>query len=120
MPALAQLRIVSHNSVVFVPIDEVVYLKSELKYVTVCTANRKYLLEASLKRLEKGLGDSFLRVHRNCLVSRDYIRGFERVVDDDGHAHWEVLLNGCKEVLVVSRNHQHVVRDAGVKPHGLV
>ena len=55
----------------------------------------------------------FVRVHRNCLVSRDFIRGFERRVNDDGDAHWEVLLNGVPESLPVSRRQQFVVRDVG-------
>jgi hypothetical protein len=38
-----------------------------------------------------------VRVHRNCLVARDFIRGFERRVNDDGDRHWEVLLNGVAE-----------------------
>ena len=52
-----------------------------------------------------------MRVHRNCLVARDAIRGFERRVNDDGDAHWEVVLNGMSETLAVSRRQQGIVRD---------
>ena len=96
-----------------VPLDEIVYLKAELKYITIRTAVREYLLEESLTRLESEFGNRFVRVHRNCLVARDYIRGFERRVNDDGDAHWEVLLNGVPESLPVSRRQQFVVRDVG-------
>ena len=54
-----------------------------------------------------------MRVHRNCLAARDHIRGFERRVNDDGDAHWEVLLAGVTETLPVSRRQQFVVRDMG-------
>ena len=47
-----------------------------------------------------------MRVHRNCLVARDAIRGFERRVGDEGDAHWEVLLKGIPETLPVSRRQQ--------------
>ena len=47
-----------------------------------------------------------MRVHRNCLVARDFIRGFERRVGDEGDAHWEVLLNDVPETLPVSRRQQ--------------
>jgi len=54
-----------------------------------------------------------VRVHRNCLVARDYIRGFERRTTDDGDAHWEVLLKGINDTLPVSRRQQSVVREIG-------
>ena len=101
------------SRVVLVPVDEVVYLKAELKYITIRTAQREYLLEESLTRLEGEFGNRFVRVHRNCLVARDFIRGFERRVNDDGDAHWEVLLNGVAETLPVSRRQQFVVREIG-------
>src|SRR4051812_45196692 len=47
-----------------IPIDEVVYLKAELKYVTVRTAAREYLIEDSLARLEQEYVEQFVRVHR--------------------------------------------------------
>ena len=99
------------SRVVLVPIDDVIYLKAELKYITIRTSDREFLLEESLTRLETEFGHRFVRVHRNCLVARDAIRGFERRVNDDGDAHWEVLLNGLTETLPVSRRQQGVVRD---------
>ena len=101
------------SRVVLVPIDEIVYLKAELKYITIRTAQREYLLEESLTKLEEEFGARFVRVHRNCLVARDCIRGFERRVGDDGDAHWEVLLNGVTETLPVSRRQQSIVREIG-------
>ena len=95
------------------PLEEIVYLKAELKYITIRTAEREYLLEESLTRLEDEFGLRFVRVHRNCLVARDAIRGFERRVSADGDAHWEVLLRGVTEVLPVSRRQQHIVREIG-------
>ena len=55
----------------------------------------------------------FVRVHRNCLVAREAIRGFERRLNHDGDPHWEVMLNGITESLPVSRRQQSVVRDIG-------
>ncbi|MEO6565271.1 MAG: LytTR family DNA-binding domain-containing protein, partial [Casimicrobiaceae bacterium] len=92
---------------------EIVYLKAELKYITIRTAHREYLLEESLTKLETEFGSRFIRVHRNCLVARSFIRGFERCVNDDGDSHWEVLLTGVNETLPVSRRQQFIVRDVG-------
>src|SRR6202162_1326266 len=94
LPAAARrfLSVTERSRVVLVPIEEVIYLKAELKHITIRTAEREFLLEESLTKLEDEFGARFVRVHRNCLVSRDAIRGFERHVSAEGDAHWEVLL----------------------------
>jgi two-component system response regulator AlgR len=107
------LSVTERSRVVLVPLEEVIYLKAELKYITIRTPQREYLLEESLTKLENEFGNRFVRVHRNCLVSREAIRGFERRVNDDGDAHWEVMLNGINESLPVSRRQQFVVREIG-------
>jgi two-component system, LytTR family, response regulator AlgR len=111
LPATARrfLSVTERSRVVLVPVEDVVYLK----YITIRTSQREYLLEESLTRLETEFGARFVRVHRNCLAARDHIRGFERRVNDDGDAHWEVLLAGVPETLPVSRRQQFVVRDMG-------
>ncbi len=93
-----------------IPVADVVYLKAELKYVSVRTATREYLIEESLTRLEQEFGERFVRVHRNCLVARAAVRGFERVEDED-EAHWVVMLDGVEERIDVSRRQQHIVRE---------
>ncbi len=115
LPASARrfLSVTERSRVVLVPLEDIVYLKAELKYITIRTPQREYLLEESLTKLESEFGPRFVRVHRNCLVARDFIRGFERRVNDDGDAHWEVLLNGVDESLPVSRRQQFVVRETG-------
>jgi two-component system, LytTR family, response regulator AlgR len=115
LPSAARrfLSVTERSRVVLVPLEEIVYLKAELKYITIRTSDREYLLEESLTRLEDEFGPRFVRVHRNCLVARDAIRGFERRVSADGDAHWEVQLRGVTEVLPVSRRQQHIVREIG-------
>lgn len=115
LPATARrfLSVTERSRVVLVPVEDIVYLKAELKYITIRTAQREYLLEESLTRLEEEFGARFVRVHRNCLVARDFIRGFERRVGDEGDAHWEVLLRDVAESLPVSRRQQFIVREIG-------
>lgn len=107
------LSVTERSRVVLVPIEEIVYLKAELKYITIRTVQREYLLEESLTRLEEEFAPRLVRVHRNCLVARDFIRGFERRVGDGGDAHWEVLLRDVPETLPVSRRQQSIVREIG-------
>ncbi len=95
-----------------IPIDDVIYLKAELKYVTVRTAEREYLIEEALARLEQEYGDRFVRVHRNCLVARAAGRGFERGTGE-AEGTWLALLDRCDEKIAVSRRQQHIVRELG-------
>lgn len=94
-----------------IPIADVIYLKAELKYVTVRDAQREYLVEESLTRLEQEYSERFVRVHRNCLVAREAIRGFERAAGESAEGSWLVLLEGCEEKIAVSRRQQHIVRE---------
>jgi two-component system response regulator AlgR len=122
-PSMQTLREMSPRSPVFlsaqergrihlIPIDDVVYLKAELKYVTVRTREREYLIEDALARLEQEYPDRFVRVHRNCLIARAAIRGFERKTGD-GDAQWVVILEGVDEKIAVSRRQHHIVREFG-------
>lgn len=93
-----------------VPVAEVLYLRAELRYVTARTREREYLLDESLVKLEEEFGDDFLRIHRNCLVARAHLEGFQRVADD-GEGRWLALLKDWSEKLPVSRRQMHVVRE---------
>lgn len=107
----ASLSSSERGKVTLIPVGDIIYLKAELKYVTVRTRQREFLVEESLTRLEEEFGERFVRVHRSCLVARDAIRGFERGAGEGGEGQWEVLLSGCDERIAVSRRQQHVVRD---------
>lgn len=97
------LSVNERGRLTLVPLTDVLYLKAELKYVTVQTGEREYLIEESLARLEEEFTGLFIRIHRNCLVARQRIRGFERLAGDEAEASWAVLLEGCVEKLPVSR-----------------
>jgi two-component system, LytTR family, response regulator AlgR len=82
---------------------EVLYFKAELKYITVRTASRSYILDASLSELEDRHAAQFMRVHRNALVARRAVRALERHEDAEEGEGWAVRLNGIDELLAVSR-----------------
>jgi two-component system, LytTR family, response regulator AlgR len=103
--------------VVRVPLAQVLYLKAELKYVTLRTAEHTYVLDESLSDLELRLGERFLRVHRNALVARRAVRALERRVmaaegDDEGGETWAVRMAQVDEWLAVSRRQVAAVREA--------
>ena len=97
-----------------IPIEQVLYLRAELKYVTVRTVEREYLIEESLGALEKEFSARFIRIHRNCLVAKNEVVGFEKVVDEKGgESHWTVNLKGLKETLSISRRQRFIVKKFG-------
>jgi two-component system response regulator AlgR len=95
-----------------VPLSEVLYFKAELKYVTVRTAARSYILDGSLSELEERHRAQFLRIHRNALVSRRAVRALEKHYDPEEGEGWAVRLNGVDESLSVSRRQLTAVREA--------
>jgi two-component system response regulator AlgR len=95
-----------------VPVTEVLYFKAELKYITVRTAARSYILDGSLSELEDRHAGQFLRVHRNALVSRRAVRALEKHFDAEEGEGWAVRLNGIEESLAVSRRQLSAVREA--------
>ena len=94
-----------------VPLRDVAYLKAELKYITVRTATRSYILDGSLSDMEDKYGHQFLRVHRNALVARRMVRALEKHFDDEEGEGWAVRLQGVEEPLAVSRRQLAAVRE---------
>ena len=76
------------------------------------TAEHEYLLEESLTALKKEFAARFVRVHRNCLVAKEAIEGFEKGGEDNAEsAGWMVKLKGLDELLAISRRQQHIVKE---------
>ena len=105
------LSVAERNRIVLVPVRDIVFLRAEQKYVTVRTREREHLIEESLIALEREFSGPFVRIHRNCLVARSAIRGFERTGGGDEEAHWQVVLDGVVERLPVSRRQWPTVRE---------
>jgi two-component system response regulator AlgR len=120
--------VTDRGRVLRVPLSEVLYLKAELKYVTLRTAAHTHVLDEALSDLELRLGDSFLRVHRNALVARAAVRALERRTmagdaDAEGEEKggekggetseaWAVRIAPVDEWLAVSRRQVSAVREA--------
>jgi len=115
-----------------VPLNEVLYLKAELKYLTLRTATQSLVMDGSLSELEPRLGERFLRVHRNALVAKSAVRQLERHApshaspDEAGDTQlggldlvnaevadgWAVRIAHVNEWLSVSRRQVAAVREA--------
>lgn len=97
------------DRILLVPVAEVLYLKAELKYVTLRTRSREYLIEESLSSIEHEMSEVFIRVHRSALVARNAIAGVERggqgaEGDAEGEKEaWQVIVRDIGERLPISR-----------------
>ena len=100
------------------PLADVLYLKAELKYVTLRTASHSYVLDDALADLTQRVGDGFVPIHRNALVARSAVRALQRrradgdALDEAGGEHWAVEVAMTGEWLAVSRRQLSAVREA--------
>ena len=93
------------------PLAAIVYFKAELKYITVRTALRSYVIDGALNELEEKYATRFLRIHRNALIARRAARALERHYDPEEGDGWALRLDGIDDVLFVSRRQLAAVRD---------
>lgn len=91
----------THRGLETMPVSEVRCFLAEQKYVTACGPDRELLIPDTLKDLETEYADSFIRVHRNALVSKAHIRRLHRA--ESGN--WVVELNDVHIRPGVSRRH---------------
>ena len=115
IPAEQPVLVVSDRGrVQRVPVADILYLKAELKYVTLRTPAHAYVLDDSLSDLEQRLGDSMLRIHRNALVARTAVTKLERRAPQEGEGDgegWAVQVGATQEWLAVSRRQLTQVRE---------
>jgi two-component system response regulator AlgR len=110
-PGRAHICARGRKRVELVPIEDVIYLQAEQKYITVRHPEGEVLIEEPLKALETEFGDRFTRIHRNALVAREYISGLER--DRAGHLY--VTFKHIDDRLEVSRRHAAALRELILK-----
>ena len=97
--SLAGKRILIH-------INDIIYFKAEDKYIVVKHNNGKSIMNSSLLKLEKGVGSKFIRIHRNALVAKARIIGYEKTPTKQ----FRIILDKEDEWLSVSRRHIPEVR----------
>ena len=117
------LVVSDRGRVLRVPLHEVLYLRAELKYVTLRTPQHSYVLDDALADLEQRLGPGFVRIHRNALVAKAAVRALERrhmpAADAGSGAAatdtWAVCVAPLDEWLAVSRRQVAAVREALIR-----
>jgi two-component system response regulator AlgR len=116
-PVEVPMLVVSDRGrVLRIPVSEVVYLRAEMKYVTLVTTRHRYVLDDALADLEQRLGDAVLRIHRSLVVAKSAVRALERRVlaghdAEEGGEGWAVQVDPSGEWLAVSRRQLPQVRE---------
>ncbi len=89
-----------------IPLEDVVYLTADEKYVAVHRTGETLLIEDSLKSIETAFPERFVRIHRNCLVPVARLLGLQR----DAHGEMHAMIAGTDEMPEVSRRNLAAVR----------
>lgn len=92
-----------------IPVDQVVYFKTDCKYVAAHHQGGVLLLDETLKGLEDDLSGRFLRIHRTTLVPLNRIVGIKRSRETKGYF---MTLDGVSEPFSVARSYLNSVRQA--------
>lgn len=88
-----------------IPIEDVMWFKSENHYTYVCTKEFEYIYSEPLKDLVKKLNpDQFLQVHRNAIVNHQYIKD---IIQGDN---MKIVLENGSEISV-SRSNKKVIKE---------
>ncbi|MBX2809986.1 MAG: LytTR family DNA-binding domain-containing protein [Cellvibrionaceae bacterium] len=95
-----------HRGVELIALENIRYFMADQKYVQVASIQGQVLIDETLKELEIELSETFVRVHRNALVSIKHISGLER----DQQGHYRVRLHDIDETLMISRRYASKVK----------
>lgn len=102
-----QIAAKTYRGLELIPIENIYYFLADQKYVTVRHKNGSVLIDETLKDLEQEFANKFIRIHRNALISLDYLDGIELVASGQ----YQVRCRELDEKLAVSRRHLPMLRE---------
>ena len=90
-----------------IPVDEVLYFRSDEKYTLVVWVGGEALIRKSIRELLDGLEpETFIQIHRSTIVNLRFVAQVIKGPNETAEVH----LKGRSETLSVSRNHVHWFR----------
>ncbi len=90
-----------------IPVDEVLYFRSDEKYTLVVWVGGEALIRKSIRELLDGLEpETFIQIHRSTIVNLRFVAQVIKGPNETAEVH----LKGRAETLSVSRNHVHWFR----------
>lgn len=104
---LQYLRVQQGESVRLIPVDEVIYCKSDVKYTVVITKEGESLIRKPIRELAEELDpERFWRIHRGTIVNVRSIARVSRSLTGKG----VVRLKDRTETLTVSNRYMHLFK----------
>jgi DNA-binding LytR/AlgR family response regulator len=95
------------HTVRLIPVEQVLYLKSDTKYTLVVWDGGEALIRKTIRELADTLDPQvFAQIHRSVIVNLQQVAHYTHDNGDSG----EVLLKGRSEALPVSRSYVHLFR----------
>ena len=106
-PHLQWIKASVGNSVRLIPVDEVLYLRSDEKYTLVVWQGGEALIRKTIRELADELDpERFVQIHRSAIVNLAQVDRFSHGPGDSGEVH----MKGSGERLSVSRSYVHLFR----------
>ena len=105
-PKEDHLSVRIHSGLRKIDVNDIFYFQAEHKYVTVKYRDGEVLIEDSLKSLENRFADTFIRIHRNALISKQQLIAIRK----DQQGRYLTELKDVDEKIEVSRRHVAAVR----------
>ena len=102
-----QIAAKTYRGLELIPIENIYYFLADQKYVTVRHKHGSVLIDETLKDLEIEFSSKFIRIHRNALISLDYLDGLELIAAGQ----YQVRCRELEEKLAVSRRHLPLLRE---------
>jgi DNA-binding LytR/AlgR family response regulator len=104
-PRLKWIKASVGNTVRLIPVEQVIYVKSDNKYTMVVWDGGEALIRKTIRELADALDpERFAQIHRSAIVALDRVSHFTHGNGDSGEVH----LKGRSEKLVVSRSYLHL------------
>ncbi|MES2634672.1 MAG: LytTR family DNA-binding domain-containing protein [Pseudomonadota bacterium] len=104
-PQLKWIKASVGSTVRLIPVEQVLYVKSDNKYTMVVWEGGEALIRKTIRELADSLDpDRFAQIHRSAIVALDRVSHFTHGPGDVGEVH----LKGRTERLTVSRSYLHL------------
>jgi DNA-binding LytR/AlgR family response regulator len=95
------------NAVRLIPVEQVIYLRSDEKYTLVVCDGSEALIRKPIRELVDELDpEQFVQVHRSVIVNLRHVAQVTRGANETADVH----LRGRTETLPVSRSYLHLFR----------
>jgi two-component system LytT family response regulator len=94
---LSRVAVKDENGIVFVPVEEILWIEAANKYVVIHAVEREHIVRQSIQSLEDTLEPAqFVRIHRSVLVRKAAVRGLHPLFHGD---YIVKLMNGAELTL---------------------